>query len=229
MQAKTAPLLEVSQTRLTYPSNRKHQPDKLALAVDQLVINHGDHIALLGKSGTGKSTLLQHLRAQLATESSWCPQDASLVPQLKVFHNIFSGGLTRHSSLTNILNLFRPSKKTTAEITELAAPLGIEKLLWTKASELSGGQQQRVAIARCLYQQQPVLLADEPVSALDKHQGATILSDMLARHATSITALHDATLALDVCNRVIGLDDQTILFDCTPGELDKKTLQRLYG
>ncbi|QIB64203.1 ATP-binding cassette domain-containing protein [Kineobactrum salinum] len=221
-------LLELKDCRLNYPSNVKGEDDKLALAIDHLSIRAGDRIALLGKSGAGKSTLLRHIRSQLSDRASWCPQDASLVPQLKVFHNICSGALDRHSGFVNLKNLLLPSSRFKAEVAALAEPLGISAWLWTKADELSGGQQQRVAIARALYQQKPILLADEPVSALDKLQGQRILELLASRHGTSVIAMHNAELVLAVCNRVIGLKDQRILLDCRVDQLGAEAIRQLY-
>ncbi|MCW8127390.1 ATP-binding cassette domain-containing protein [Microbulbifer halophilus] len=223
-----AVLLELRDCRLAYPSDRKNQPDRLALAVDELTLREGDRVALLGRSGAGKSTLLRHLRDGLADSASWCPQQAALVPQLKVFHNIFAGALERHSGFANLKNLLLPSPRFREEIATLAQPLGIRELLWTKAEELSGGQKQRVAIARALYQRKPVLLADEPVSALDRRQGRDILDLLSRRHGTSVIAMHNASLALEVCNRVIGLGDQRVLFDSPVDQLDPDTIERLY-
>ena len=221
-------LFELRDCQLRYPSARKGRPDKLALFVERLVIHPGERVALLGRSGSGKSTLLRHLRKLQTDSTSWCPQQASLVSQLTAFHNIYSGALDRHSGLINLKNLLLPSARFKAEIAELAEPLGIAELLWRKADELSGGQQQRVAVARCLYQQKPVLLADEPVSALDKLQGRDILSHLVAQHATSIIALHDAAMALHVCDRVIGLKDRAVLLDCPASEVDARAVERLY-
>lgn len=221
-------LIELSQCRLTYASDIKGEPEKLALNIDHLSIGEGERIAILGKSGAGKSTLLRHLRRALAGQASWCPQEPCLVPQLKVFHNIFSGALERHSGLTNLKNLLLPSPRYKSEITRLAAPLGIAELLWNKAGELSGGQQQRVAIARALFQRKPVLLADEPISALDRMQGRAILHSLLDQHSTSVIALHNAPLALELCERAIGLRDRQILFDCPATDVSPETLQRLY-
>jgi phosphonate transport system ATP-binding protein len=221
-------LIELRDCRLTYPSNIKSEADKLALAIDHLAIREGDRIALLGKSGTGKSTLLRHIRHQLADRASWCPQDASLVPQLKAFHNIYSGALNRHSGFVNLKNLLLPSLRSRTEVAALAEALGIAAVLWTKADELSGGQQQRVAIARALYQQKPILLADEPVSALDKLQGQEILELLASHHSTSVIAMHNAELVLTVCNRVIGLKDHKVILDCPVDQLGAEAIRQLY-
>lgn len=218
----------LSDYSLSYASDRKGEAAKCILHIEHLSIRPGDHIALLGKSGAGKTSLLQHLRRLMAGQASWCPQQPSLVPQLKVFHNIYCGALARHSAFTNLKNLLLPVARFKTQIHSLATPLGIDDLLWSKAQDLSGGQQQRVAIARCLYQQKPYLLADEPVSALDKTQGQAILAQLIGRHHSSVVALHDAQLALALCNRVIGLKDQAIVIDCPVAELTPDILQQLY-
>ncbi|GAA5526099.1 ABC transporter ATP-binding protein YxdL [Microbulbifer aestuariivivens] len=221
-------LLELEQCRLSYPGQGRGEPEQLALNIDHLRIRAGERVAVLGKSGSGKSTLLRHLRRQLPQRASWCPQDPSLVPQLKVFHNIFSGALARHSALVNLRNLLLPAPRFREEIAALAAPLGIDDLLWRKSAELSGGQQQRTAIARALYQRRDVLLADEPVSALDRVQGRAILQLLLNAHHSSVIALHNAPLALELCDRIIGLKGGQLLFDCPASDADADAIQRLY-
>ncbi|UHQ54380.1 MULTISPECIES: ATP-binding cassette domain-containing protein [Microbulbifer] len=220
--------IELHDCDLSYPAPDAGGPEQLALRIGHLAIREGDRIALLGRSGSGKSTLLRHLRSQLPGTASWCPQETSLVPQLKAFHNIYAGGLDRHSGLANLRTLFLPSATCKAEIGEIAAALGIDELLWRKTDELSGGQQQRVAVARALYQQNPFLLADEPVSALDRQQGERVLTHLLGQHTTAVVALHQADLGLRTCNRVIGLQDRRIQFDLPVEQLEESALRRLY-
>ncbi|WP_237059371.1 ATP-binding cassette domain-containing protein [Microbulbifer sediminum] len=220
--------IELRDCDLSYPAPHTDQPEQLALHIGHLAIREGDHIALLGRSGSGKSTLLRHLRSQLPYAASWCPQESSLVPQLKAFHNIYAGGLDRYSGLANLKTLFLPSAGRKAEIGEIATALGIDELLWRKTDELSGGQQQRVAVARALYQRKPLLLADEPVSALDRQQGEQVLTHLLGQHTTAVVALHHADLGLRTCNRVIGLKDRQIQFDTPVDQLHEDALRRLY-
>ena len=136
---------------------------------------------------------------------AWCPQAGSLVPMLSVFHNIYMGALARHSTLYNLRTLLLPSAAEKHAVGELAQTLGLEDKLFTSVDRLSGGQAQRVALGRALYTRRPVLLADEPVSSLDEHQGLTLLRHTLAQHTTAVVALHDRSLALACCQRIIGL------------------------
>ncbi len=111
---------------------------------------------------------------------------------------------------------------------KLISPLQLEEQLWQSVGQLSGGQKQRVAVARALFQNKKILLGDEPVSALDESQGASVLNLLSLGHETMIIALHDVQQAKISCDRVIGLANNAILFDCPSAELDDELLKRLY-
>ena len=194
-----------------------------------LTICHGEKIAFIGKSGSGKSTLLKHLRAQLSNQVAWCPQQLGLVPMLSVYHNIYMGGLDRFNTLSNLSNLVIPNAGAKVDVTKVAESLGLKENLWTSVDQLSGGQQQRTAIGRALFQKKPTLLADEPVSALDSFQSQQILSALTERHNTVILALHDVDLAQQFCDRIVGLKDGQVVFDCNVDQLDSQRLSKLYN
>ena len=193
-----------------------------------LHISAGEHVGLLGPSGSGKSTLLAALRQQQADNVAWCPQDADLVPMLSVFHNIYMGALDRQHSLANLRNLIWPSRQHKQAIGALAEQLGLKEKLFTSVDRLSGGQAQRVALGRASYSRRHVLLADEPVSSVDEHNGLALLQQMLARHDTAVVALHDRSLALQCCSRIIGLRDGVIALDAPSRALSLTDLDALY-
>lgn len=159
----------------TQPNNAR-QAEQTRLTFD-LEVETGDIVALIGPSGAGKSTLLamvagflspdsgtltiagQHIDRQLPSERplSLLFQDHNLFPHLTVFENI---GLGLHPGL-------KLSQEDKESIVVAASRVGIQKYLDRLPEQLSGGQKQRVALARCLIRKRPLLLLDEPFSALD--------------------------------------------------------------
>ncbi|WP_341503315.1 ATP-binding cassette domain-containing protein [Gallaecimonas sp. GXIMD4217] len=189
----------------------------------------GEKVALLGQSGTGKSTLLRQLRQQRPEQVAWCPQQPGLVPMLSAFHNIYMGRLHRYPFWFNLANLIRPLAGPRAEIAALADELALGHRLWHRAERLSGGQQSRVSLGRALYQQRPVFLGDEPVSALDEQQADRLLALICQRHQTVVLALHDVELALRHCDRIIGLKQGRIALDGPSGDFSAQQLLTLYA
>ena len=97
------------------------------------------------------------------------------------------------------------------------------------AGTLSGGQQQRASVARALYNGRPILIGDEPVSALDPVQGLQVLQCMAAHHATTILALHDVRLALAFADRILVLDAGRLVLDAPAHTLGPGDLTPFYG
>jgi phosphonate transport system ATP-binding protein len=147
------------------------------------------------------------------------------VQSLTVFHNVYIGRLHCHSVWRNLRNLLRPADADVAAVRPIVAALRMEDKLFTAVAELSGGQQQRTAVGRALFHPGDLLIADEPVSAVDEHQAREILGLMNARKNTVVLAMHDRTLALDFADRVVGIRDGRIVLDeptagMTPSDLD---------
>ena len=193
-----------------------------------LRIKEGEHVGLVGRSGAGKSTLIKLMYEQVGHEASLIPQDLGLVNALPVFHNVFMGQLHRHSAWYNTWSLLRPFQKDREAIAGLLEELGMREKQWTPAASLSGGQRQRVAIARAFYRQSPVLLADEPISALDGLLGHHVM-ELLTRHfSTSVVALHDVDMALKYCSRIVGIQHGQIALDAPASELAPADIMTLY-
>jgi phosphonate transport system ATP-binding protein len=178
-----------------------------------LTINIGERVAILGRSGAGKSTLMNYIYSRFPQDAALVPQASALVSNLSVFHNVFMGRLDRHSTLYNLRTLAWPSRSEIEAVTDMLSAVGLVEKLFAKAGELSGGQQQRTSIARALFNGRPVIIGDEPVSALDRVQAGEMLKLLSNRHQTAVFALHDIRLALEHTDRIVLLERGTIALD----------------
>ena len=190
-----------------------------------LAIEHGERIALVGESGAGKSTLLRLLYQRCPVESSLVPYPLGLVNALTVFHNVYMGRLHRHSAWGNLRNLVRPAAAEVAAVHEILTKLRLDEVMFSTVGELSGGQQQRTAVGRALHQGCGMLLADEPVSAVDMHRARDILESINESNETVVLAMHDRVLALEYTDRVVGIRGGRIVLDqptkgMKPSDLD---------
>ncbi|MEY8205267.1 MAG: ATP-binding cassette domain-containing protein [Bermanella sp.] len=192
-------------------------------------IKAGERVAIIGKSGAGKSTLLLALRAQLAQQVAWCPQQPGLVPMLSCHHNIYMGQLEQHSFFVNLCRLIYPGKKVKQEIAHISQRLALSASQFTPCQQLSGGQQQRTAIGRAIYSRKSIFLGDEPVSALDEYHAPRILNMLCEHFNTLVLALHDVQLAKAHCQRIIALKDGRILFDKDSQQVSAADIHQVYN
>ena len=193
-----------------------------------LQINPGEHVALVGRSGAGKSTLLALLHDRSRRDIALMPQDLGLVDTLSVFHNVYMGQLAAHASIYNLANLIRPFRRQVIAVTSVLEQLDMEATIWARTGELSGGQRQRVAVARSLFQGGDVLLADEPVSALDGPRSEAVMQALTSTYTTTIIAMHDLTLARRYANRLIGIHNGMIALDTPAHSVSSSALDALY-
>lgn len=193
-----------------------------------LKVSNGEKVGLVGKSGAGKSTLIRLIYEHVNRRASLVPQELGLVNALPVFHNIYMGRLDERPSWYNTLTLIRPFRKDSQAIRRLLAELSMAEKLWIPSASLSGGQRQRVAIARALYRKAELLLADEPVSALDGPMAHAVMTLLRDRFSTSVIALHDVELALAYCSRIIGIQDGQIALDEPSSKLTAADILPLY-
>ncbi|MGM0622858.1 MAG: phosphonate ABC transporter ATP-binding protein [Campylobacterota bacterium] len=219
-------------------------------------IAHGEKVAIIGPSGAGKTTVFRLLSGVLQPSSGevailgHCSrnlrkatlkkvrkdigvlyQNDNLIMQLRVVHNVLMGKLGHWSLAKAVMSLLIPQQLHLAK--EALQEVELQEKLWSMPGELSGGQQQRVALARLLVQSPKVMLADEPVSALDIRLGRQIielLSDFSQKLSnTMIVNLHTLELLEGNFDRVIALQNGKLFWQGTPKEIDKELLFDLYG
>lgn len=193
-----------------------------------LSVKTGERVGLVGRSGAGKSTLISLIHQQVGRASSLVPQDLGLVNALPVFHNVFMGQLDTHSAWYNTMTLIRPFSRDRSAVRALLKEISMREKIWIPTASLSGGQRQRVAIARALFRQSSLLLADEPVSALDGPMSHLVMDLLSKRFDSSVIALHDVELALKYCTRIVGIEDGQIALDEPSDRLTPSDITPLY-
>ena len=215
------PVLALEEASAAYGGER-------AVGPVTLTVGEGEQVALVGRSGAGKSTLLSLLFDPGRRDIALMPQELGLVQTLSVFHNVYMGRLAVHAAWYNVANLVRPFAREVEGVARVLETLGMGPKLWSRVGELSGGQRQRTAVARALYQRADVLLADEPVSALDVTRAEDVMRTLAAAYSTAVIALHDVELALRHCTRIVGIDDGRIALDEPARRLSVGDLLPLY-
>jgi phosphonate transport system ATP-binding protein len=194
-----------------------------------LTISAGERLAVMGRSGAGKTTLLNLIYERVADRVALIPQAAALVKTLTVFHNVYMGRLDRHPTWYNLRNLVWPAARDVNDVERVLSLVDLTDKLFASAGALSGGQQQRTSVARALYNGRPIIIGDEPVSALDRVQAAEILGTLCSRHDTTILALHDIPLALANTDRIVVLEEGRIVLDAPARTLSAADLVPYYG
>ncbi|HBC7342674.1 TPA: thiamine ABC transporter ATP-binding protein ThiQ [Citrobacter koseri] len=205
-----------------------HLPMRFTLSVAR-----GEQVAVLGPSGAGKSTLLNLIAGFLTPASgtimiegqdhTTTPPSRRPVSMLFQENNLFS-----HLNVQQNIGLgLNPGLKLNAaqreKLHHIAHQMGIENLLERLPGELSGGQRQRVALARCLVREQPVLLLDEPFSALDpalRQEMLTLVSDVCRdQQLTLLMVSHSVEDAARIASRSIVVADGRIAWQGKTDEL----------
>lgn len=213
-------------------------PEELhALRDVSLDVAPGEVVVIIGPSGSGKSTFLRCLNRleyadsgeiliegqnvldpkceinEIRAEVGMVFQSFNLFPHLTVLENVALAQMTVRK---------RPRAEAEAKGMELLRKVGIAEKHSSYPDQLSGGQQQRVAIARSLAMDPKIMLFDEPTSALDPEMVGEVLDVMrnLAREGmTMVVVTHEMGFAREVADRVVFMDQGTILEVATPAEL----------
>ena len=216
----------------------------------------GEITALLGLSGSGKSTMLRHINGlqsptrgrvrvlgenvseiggrelrALRRDIGVIFQSFNLVGPMSVLENVCTGRL---GSLRGPrFSLMMYPKDVRREALDKLDRVGLADRAFQRADTLSGGQQQRVAIARALMQHPKVLLADEPVASLDPRSSLTVMELLRTiaaeENLTVITSLHQVRLAVDYSDRIIGLNSGAVVLDRDTENMDAAEAEEVYS
>lgn len=227
-----------------------------ALAGISFKAERGERIALIGPSGAGKTSLLSVLSTALTPQDGRVAilghalasspnaaiktlrarigtiyQSPPIPGRQRVVTAVLAGKLGQWPAWKSLASLLYPLDVPGARAA--LARVDLAEKLFARCDQLSGGQLQRVGIARVIYQQAELILADEPVSALDPALAQAsvrlLVADAEQRGATLVASLHAVDLALNCFSRIVGIKSGRIAFDLPASEVTEALLHDLYA
>lgn len=226
--------------------------NKIVVKNVNLALNEGEFCGLLGLNGSGKTTLLHAAcgfvsmngacyvkekcctgmnEKQRAREIAFIPQVCSLEGGKTALEAVLMG----YNPWLSLLG--SPSAEQKKKAYEVLVGLGCKELAYQDFGELSQGQRQMVTLARCMVQNTPVMLMDEPDSALDflnKHIVLEKIRDSIkSNQKAGLITLHDPNFAMEYCDRLFLLKQGEILAEIHMGrdsmEEIRGKLSLIYG
>ncbi len=215
-----------------------------------------DFFAIIGPSGAGKSTLIRCINRLVEPKSGSINlygedvlklsvrnlrrtrrsigmifQEFNLVDRMSVMDNVLSGRLGYMGNFSALFKLF--SKQDIARALAVLDRVGLNDQIDKRADQLSGGQRQRVGIARALMQDPKLLLLDEPTSSLDpkiSREVMALIMEIAKEYKVPVLCnIHDVQLAMEFCNKIIGLQDGIKMFDGPTAEMNEDRLSEIYA
>lgn len=221
-----------------------------------LNIEQGELIAVIGSSGAGKSTLIRTINKMIDISEGDIQVDGISVRSLsgkKLRDFRFNIGMifqsfnliTRDTAINNVLKAFVPklngwdtfwgnfSEEQKIKALEALDNVDILDKAFSRVDQLSGGQQQRVALARTNVLDPKIILADEPVASLDPVSSVDVMEYFRKinreKNMTFLINIHDVDMALQYCDRIIGIDAGQIVYDGPSSGVNDDVLRSIYG
>ena len=246
-------VLELNHVKKSFNNGTLHVLKDISLSVEK-----GEVVAIIGPSGSGKSTLLRcatlleridsgevcfdgHYAARTGDDGAAVYADKAELKQIRNYFGLVFQQFNlfpHYSVLKNVMDApICVQKRDRAEV-EASARKTLEKMgLGDKADaypcQLSGGQQQRVALARTLTQSPRIILADEPVAALDPVTAKQVMQDFVHINQelgiSILLNIHHVELALEYADRIIGIRAGKIVYDGPSARVDQAVLDAIYG
>ena len=243
-------MIEFKNVYKTYPNGFT------ALKNVNLNIEQGEFVAIIGLSGSGKSTILRCINRMHDIQQGTLTVDGvdveslsgkalrrfrrkvgmifqsfNLVSRSTVIKNVLTADVPDMPFWRVLFGIFTKEQKMRA--LESLDKVGILDKAYTRCDQLSGGQQQRVALARTLNQNPSIILADEPVASLDPVTARQVMSDFVRINKeykiTILLNIHHVDLALNYCDRVIGVRAGEIVFDGPASSITQEQLDEVYN
>ena len=243
-------MIEFKHVDKVYPNGTKGLVDV------NLTIDQGEFVAIIGLSGAGKSTLIRTINRMIDVTGGQLIVDGidvmslkgremrrfrrkigmifqsyNLVTRSTAIKNVLTSMVPDMSFIRVLLGLFTKAQKLHA--LEALDKVGILDKAYIRCDQLSGGQQQRVSLARTLNQQPTIILADEPVAALDPVTANLVMSDFKRineeMNITVLINIHHVDLALKYCSRVIGIRAGEVVYDGPTTAVTQAILDQIYN
>ncbi|WP_438298432.1 ABC transporter ATP-binding protein [Sporosarcina sp. FA15] len=220
-------VLELIRVKKTFGSGHKQVE---AMKATDFIAERGELIAIIGPSGSGKSTFLTIVGGLLTPTSGDViindknladlnEKERSKIRLKEIGFILQASNLVPFLTVANQLKLLDQVKKdnmTKKQLEELYEDLGIGDLRSKYPADLSGGERQRVAIAKALYSNPSIILADEPTASLDSDRAYEVMellkNETKNKNTTTIVVTHDTRL-VGYCDKVYNMTDGVLILD----------------